>query len=103
MVVLWASWFSFLRRQGALNVGESEDKVWKIETVRIVIRSPLAEIVRGYPYKRKARGKVGVTQFLKKRIAPKIGDREVIVIGGNGKKPHGGTKLENLRVSYERS
>ena len=86
-----------------MNIREFEDKVWELEAVRIVVRSPSADGVNDYSYKNKAKEQWRITQLLQNRVAPKIGQCEVIVIGGDGEEPHGATLLRTLRKSYERS
>jgi len=86
-----------------MNVRDFEDKVWEKEGIRVVVRAPSADNVQDYKYNNSGQGGWRITQLLEKRIQPKVGEYEVMVIEGNGEEPHGRTILRTLRDSYRRS
>jgi hypothetical protein len=88
-----------------MKLSDFEDKVWELEGIRLVVRAPSSTKVDDYSYKSAADKSWSVTEFLKKRVLPKLssGDdttHEVSVIEGNGEEPNGKTKLRTLRASY---
>jgi hypothetical protein len=85
-----------------ISVKEFETKVLKLEEIVIRVRAPSGAKVEDYEYARKAAGSQSVSDWLEGRIKPLIGDYEVDVLDGNYATPHGRTKLETLRSSYER-
>jgi hypothetical protein len=85
-----------------ISVKEFETKVLELEEIIIRVRAPSGTKVEDYDYERKAAGNQSTSDWLDCRIKPLIGDHEVDVLDGNCATPHGRTKLETLRASYER-
>ena len=85
-----------------MRVSEFEQAVFVTEDVVIRIRAPLAVEVDDYEYERQASGATSVTNWLETRILPKLRGNQVSIVDGNGQTPHGRTKLETLRSTYER-
>jgi len=85
-----------------ISVAEFEAKVLEQEEIVIKIRAPAGTQVKDYDYSRKAAGTQSTTDWLEGRIKPCIGDNEVVVIDGEYSTPHGRTRLDTLRSSYER-
>lgn len=85
-----------------MRVSEFEQAVFDTEDIVIRIRAPLGEEVDNYEYERQASGGTSVTNWLYTRIYPRMRGYEVSIVDGNGQTPHGRTKLETLRASYER-
>jgi hypothetical protein len=85
-----------------ISVREFETKVLELEEIIIRVRAPSGTKVEDYDYERKAAGNQSISDWLDGRIKPLIGDNEVDVLDGNYATPHGRTKLETLRASYER-
>lgn len=83
-----------------MTVKEFESKVWDVDTVRIVVRDRQTQKINAYKQKNAAKENWNITEYLKNRISPLIGDREVVVLDGKGKVPHGGTLLKTIRLSY---
>jgi len=83
-----------------MTVREFETKVWEVDTVRIVIRDRQTRSVGTYTPRNAAKENWNITGYLKNRISPLIGDREVVVLDGKGKIPNGRTLLKNIRDSY---
>jgi len=83
-----------------VTVEDFEEKVWEIDRIRIVVRAPAKDQVDDYNWQNSAAETQRVTEWLETRIVPKIGAREVIVIGGDGEEPHGRTLLRTLRDGY---
>ena len=83
-----------------MKVWEFEEKVWEVEGIRIVIRAASEENVSNYTFKNSSQEGWRVTQFIEKRIQPKIGDSEVIIIQGDGEQPHGRVILRTVRRTY---
>ena len=86
----------------AISVSEFENKVLEKEEILIRVRASSSEKVEDYSYNRKAAGNQSITDWLEGRIKPHLGTFEVTVIDGDYTSPHGRTKLERLRRSYER-
>lgn len=83
-----------------MKVSEFEEKVWELDAIRILIRASSDTEVEGYARQKAAQENWRITQFIKSRIQPKIGDLEVIVLQGDGEQPHGSVKLRSIRNSY---
>lgn len=84
-----------------ISVGEFESKVLEQEEIVIKIRAPIGSMVKDFTYERKAAGNQSITDWLDGRIRPLINNNEVVIIDGEYTNPHGRTKLERLRNSYE--
>ena len=85
-----------------MTVKEFEKAVWTREGIRIVIRATAnsqVEVER-YGYAHAADRNLSISQLIANRIQLCVGDREVVVIGGDGAPAHGRIKLEGLRKSY---
>lgn len=85
-----------------MRVSEFEQEVFDKEDIVIRIRAPHAAEVDDYDYERQASSTTSVTDWLETRILPKLKGSEVSIVDGNGQTPHGRTKLETLRSTYER-
>jgi hypothetical protein len=86
---------------GKISVLDFEAKVLEREEVVIRIRAPSSEMVEDYDYSRKATGSTSITDFLDTRIRPLLDGKEVSIIDGSFASPHGRTKLDRVRSSYE--
>ena len=84
-----------------MRVDEFEKKVLDLEEIVIRIRASGGDVVGKYDYKRQASGGMSVTNWLQTRIIPLLGGKEYSIIDGNYQHPHGRTKLQRLRESYE--
>ena len=84
------------------SVYEFEKAVFSLEEIVIRIRARESERVGKYDYQRRASGNTSVTEWLNTRIYPILGDHEICIIDGNWQHPHGRTKLDTLRGSYDR-
>jgi hypothetical protein len=85
-----------------VTASEIEQAVFDLEEIRIVIRASLRTQLGDFNYSRKAAGNSSITEWLEQRIHPIITGNQVVVVDGSGALPHGRTKLEKLRASYER-
>ncbi|HKZ09962.1 MAG TPA: hypothetical protein VJL61_04535 [Rhodanobacteraceae bacterium] len=85
-----------------ISVAEFEAKVLAKEEIVIKIRAPSGTKVDDYDYERKAAGNQSTTDWLDGRVKPLIDGHEVDVVGGDYAVPHGRTKLDTLRSSYEK-
>ncbi len=87
---------------GKISVAEFEAKVLEKEEIVIKVRAPASTQVEDYNYDRKAAGTQSVSDWLEGRIKPALDGHEVVVIDGDYTTPHGRTKLDRLRKSYEK-
>lgn len=85
-----------------MKVWEFEEEVMRIEEVLIRVRAPIDAEVDDYGFSRRASGNTSVTNWTSGRLHPRLRDREVSIIDGNYQHPHGRTKMQTLRQSYER-
>lgn len=85
-----------------ISVKEFEAKVLEKEEIVIRVRAPSSSQVKDYLYERKAAGNQSTTDWLDGRIKPLLGGLEVEVLAGDYTTPHGRTKLDTLRSSYEK-
>lgn len=85
-----------------ISIAEFEAKVLAKEEIVIRVRAPSGAKVDDYDYERKAAGNQSTTDWLDGRIRPLLGGYEVEVVGGDYAAPHGRTKLDTLRSSYEK-
>ncbi len=83
-----------------MKLTDFEQQVWKVESIRIVVRGDENDQVKDYNFKNAAIENWTTRKFLKDRIEPRVGGRKVVVIHGNGEIPNGRVKLRNLRASY---
>lgn len=84
------------------TVSELEKQIFEREEIKVVIRAKSSTEVKPYNYERKASNNASVTDFIETRIKPIVGpDIEVEIVNGQSQKPHGRTKMETLRKSYE--
>jgi hypothetical protein len=88
------------KKEKGVNVNEFEDAIWATEGVRVIVRARSNTEVEDYSYKRGAQDSWRVSQLVENRIQPKVGNREVIVLQGDGEQPHGRVILRTLRASY---
>lgn len=84
-----------------ITVAELEDKVWSLEGVRIVIRSPQSELVEDYTYQRKISSKSSVTSWGENRLKPLLNGKDYYIVDGSGTRPHGRTNMGKVRDSYK--
>lgn len=92
--------FCFAVKGLLMTIEDFEEKVWEIDEVRIAVRGPKNTNVGDYDNQNASDKSWRVTEWLEKRIQPKLGELEVIVLGGDGEEPHGRTLLRTLRDSY---
>ncbi|MCX7676070.1 MAG: hypothetical protein N2Z59_01680 [Alteraurantiacibacter sp.] len=85
-----------------ISVKEFEAKVLELEEIVIRVRAPSGTKIEDYDYERKAAGNQSTSDWLEGRIKPLLGGHEVDVLAGDYATPHGRTKLETLRASYEK-
>jgi len=85
-----------------ISVSEFEAKVLELEEIVIKIRAPAGTHVNDYTYTRKAAGTQSTTDWLEGRVKPCLEGNEVVIIAGDYSVPHGRTKLDTLRRSYEK-
>ena len=83
-----------------MKIFEFEEKVWEIEGIRVIVRASSDETVSDYNFKNGSQENWRITQLIEKRIQPKIGGREVIIIQGDGEQPHGRVLLRTVRRTY---
>jgi hypothetical protein len=76
-----------------MKIHEIENKAWSMDGVRIIIRGSENEDLADYAQKNAAQANWSVTKYIDSRIKPLIGDKEVIVLLGDGEQPHGRTLL----------
>ncbi len=83
-----------------MKVSEFEENVWQVEGIRIVLRANPDSVVEDYDYKNAADERWRVTELIEKRITTRINGIFTMVLQGNGKEPHGGILLKNIRKGY---
>ena len=83
-----------------MTVAELEKKVWDQDGVRIVLRDRSRARVGKYIRQNAARETWSIKKFLDNRINPLVREKEVVVLDGKGKIPHGRTLLKTIRLSY---
>jgi hypothetical protein len=83
-----------------MTVRELEQKVLQTERILILIRDSSTARTKDYPYRRGARENWSTTNLKKNRIEPLLDGKEVLVLDGKGRVPHGKTLLRTLRESY---
>ena len=83
-----------------MTVSEFEKAVWTLEGIRIVIRAPADSQVEEYGFANAADKNLSITRLIANRIQQRVGNSEVVVIGGDGALAHGLFHLDTLRASY---
>ncbi|MCL2194621.1 MAG: hypothetical protein FWB76_01575 [Oscillospiraceae bacterium] len=84
-----------------ITVTEFEEKVFKTEGVRIVIRATENEKVSDYPYKQKEAERNSVAEWFTRRLKPKLGELQVEVVNGKGDCVPWQTHMGTVRASYK--
>jgi hypothetical protein len=83
-----------------MKVREFEDKCWRTDNIRVVIRAPAdASVASSFNWVNGAIG-TNTVSWYRDRIAPKIGSYEFVIIDGRGAEPHGGNHLNSVRGTY---
>jgi hypothetical protein len=90
------------KKPAQMSVAEFEAKILEKEEIVIRVRAPAGTLVGAYNYDRKAAGNQSTTDWIEGRIKPLLGGNEFSIIDGDHSTPHGRTKLENVRNSYEK-
>ena len=85
-----------------MTVQELEQKIFDIEEFRVIIRAAPWEQVGDYNFQRKADRGGSLSNWCRSRLEPLLNGHHYIVLDGVCGIPHGRTKLETLRASYER-
>jgi phage major head subunit gpT-like protein len=87
-----------------IAVRDFEKKVRELEEISIVIHAPSSTMVEDYAYKKKAASTASLTEWIDTRVKPALNGHEFSIINAEyvADTPHGRTKLETLRSSYER-
>lgn len=85
-----------------ITVRALEEKIFELEEIVVTVRAPSGVMVDDYEFERKAAGTSSVSDWLEGRVKPLLGGHEVVVINGDYTTPHGRTKLNTLRGSYEK-
>ncbi len=83
-----------------MNICEFEEAVWEKDGIRLVVRAQSWAKVENYDYANAADRRMSVTEYLRVRITPKIGNYEVAVVSGDGTLVHGRTKLNKVRATF---
>jgi phage major head subunit gpT-like protein len=87
-----------------IGVRDFEKKVRELEEISIVIHAPSSTKVEDYAYKKKAASTAFLSEWIDTRVKPALNGNEFSIINAEyvADTPHGRTKLETLRSSYER-
>jgi hypothetical protein len=86
-----------------ISVAELEKKILEIEEITVVIRAPSDTRLKDYPFERKAAGNTTVSEWKDTRLNKVLeGKFEAVIIDGGHVPPHGRTKMDTLRKSYEK-
>lgn len=84
-----------------MTVKEFEEAVWQLEGIRLVIREAPGAEVADYDYERCGQSDYSLSEWLRNRVYPRLDGQEVVVVNGYSTMPHGRTRLDNLRATYE--
>lgn len=84
-----------------ITVAEFERKVWERERIRIVIRASQTDMVDDYEYMKCCSASFSVTDWVNKRVIEKLDGKDFYIVDGTGTRPHGRTRLDNVRESYK--
>ena len=82
------------------TVAEFEEAVWRVERIRIVVRSDPNQKVIGYYYQKAAPKNFTLQKWIDRRVDAKVDGREVVVIDGTGSIPPRNTQLETVWSGY---
>ena len=85
-----------------VKVKAFEESVWKIEKIRIVVRSPAHDSVKTYTYKKRAPRTWSLNELWENRIK-KFTDRDIEFIKGDGSQVKRiSTTLNTVQKSYKK-
>ena len=83
-----------------MSATELEKQIYEKEEIRIVIRCAADETFDAYPYNRKAASNTSISDWYETRLKPLLDNKSAEIIDGAGTRPHGRTKIEKVRNSY---
>lgn len=89
------------------KVKSVEKRIWDIEGFDVQFHQNGRDVrgdkngLRQYTYERASKNDMTVSEWRAARFEPSYPGFEVVVLDGDGNEAHGGTKLGNLRDSYE--
>ena len=84
-----------------MRVHDFEMRVLALEGFRVVIRAPDGEEVADYDFANRAADGMRLSSFYRLRLAPYVGDREVVVLLGNGRTAGLARLVRTVRESYD--
>jgi hypothetical protein len=84
----------------AVQIREFEQAVWRTDRLRVFVRAPKEATVQDDDWIKAADQGMALTEYLKTRIAPRIGSYQSGIVDGSGEMPNGNMKIGNLRKSY---
>ena len=85
-----------------MDVREFEDKVWKVEGIRIVVHAPDGTAVSNYNYKNAANERWRITELCQNRVEKCLDGKTFAVVQGDGESPHGRVILRTIKSGYNR-
>lgn len=85
-----------------MTVAQFEDAVWRIESIRIVVRASLRVEIGTYGYERGAPETWTLSEWLQNRVNGQTQGCEVEIIKGDGKRAHRGQLVRTTRAGYAR-
>lgn len=91
-----------VKQKREISAVELEKQVLDKEQIRIVVRDDGSKLFPAYAYDRKAAGGSTVADLKINRLDKIMGDVPYEIISGDGTSPHGLTKVDTLRKSYQK-
>ena len=83
-----------------MDIATFEQRVFNVDGILIRIRAQSSQHVGDYAYTRAASGTTTISEWLKTRIYPLIGNLECDVITGDYGPAHGLKQLDTVRRTY---
>lgn len=85
-----------------MTVWEFEQKVWNVDSLRIIIRAPQQAEVGEFDWVNAASGSTSISKYCALRVSSRVGDLEYFVADGTGQFPNGNTHINKIRDTYNR-
>jgi hypothetical protein len=85
-----------------MQVWEFEHKVRAIDDLTVIVRAPRNTVIAApFAWVNAAVASTRITKYGTNRLDPCLGALEWSIVDGSGKEPHGGSRLDTVRASYQ--
>lgn len=85
-----------------MNVADFEHFIWERDGLRIVVRCSPNLQVKNLPQmpRNPVEGSLQVAKYCLDYLLPHVGDAEIVILQGNGERPHRSALIRSVRKTY---